>query len=175
MFDPTAFENLKVVIEGAVYDKDLNGEILVTDRNDFINLAKLERRFEISFVEQNNRGKKITAIWILESGLENLAAELLPQALSESRSGCHVTVKFIAEHLNESSIFIDIENVLAEIWGTSRTIEQKIRLNPFDVNAGIKHEMIIHFNRLIYENNIDDLTIMLDCMINSLRNLNKIV
>lgn len=175
MFDPTAFENLKVVIEGAVYDKDLNGEILVTDRNDVINLAKLERRFEISFVEQNTRGKKITAIWILESGLENLAAELLPQALSENRSGCHVTVKFIAEHLNESSIFIDIENVLAEIWGTSRTIEQQISLNPFDVNAGIKHEMIIHFNRLIYENNIDDLTIMLDCMINSLRNLNKIL
>lgn len=59
MFDPTAFENLKIVIEGAVYDRDFSGEILVTDRNDIINLAKLERRFEISFVDKVNRGKKL--------------------------------------------------------------------------------------------------------------------
>ena len=25
MFDPTAFENLKVIVEGAVYDFDLHG------------------------------------------------------------------------------------------------------------------------------------------------------
>ncbi len=34
MFDPTAFDNLKVIVEGAVYDFDLHGDILVTDRKD---------------------------------------------------------------------------------------------------------------------------------------------
>lgn len=36
MFDPTAFDNLKVIVEGAVYDFDLHGDILVTDRKDMI-------------------------------------------------------------------------------------------------------------------------------------------
>ena len=49
MFDPTAFENIKVVLEGAVYDLDLNGEIIIIDRNDLINTAKLSRKYELSF------------------------------------------------------------------------------------------------------------------------------
>lgn len=36
MFDPTAFDNMKVVIEGAIYDLDLDGEISIIDRNDLL-------------------------------------------------------------------------------------------------------------------------------------------
>ena len=43
MFDPTAYENMRVVLEGIFYDKDLSGEILVIDRNDIVNTAKLSR------------------------------------------------------------------------------------------------------------------------------------
>lgn len=175
MFDPTAFENLKVVIEGAVYDKDLTGEILVTDRNDIINLAKLERTFEISFIDQNNMKKKTTtAILVLEAGLGNLAAELLPAALSEKQAGCLVNVKYICKHQNEISIFNKIQNVLLTIWGDDRTIEQQISFNPFADDDKVSNEIIIHFNRLIYEDNIDDLTDMVDFMIESLRELNNI-
>ena len=28
MFDPTAFENMRVVMEGIFYDKDLSGDII---------------------------------------------------------------------------------------------------------------------------------------------------
>ncbi|MGJ7921834.1 hypothetical protein [Neobacillus sp. LXY-4] len=174
MFDPTAFENLKVVIEGAVYDKDLSGEILVIDRNDTINLAKLERKFDISFVDRNNRGKKITAIWVLEAGLENLAAELLPAALSEKRAGCHVTVKFVCGHPNEISYFKNIESVLYSIWGVGRTIEQCVHANPLSKQSDIKNEITIKFNRLIYESHMEDLTEMVDFMITSIKELNKI-
>lgn len=175
MFDPTAFENLKIVIEGAVYDKDFGGEILVTDRNDIINLAKLERKFEISFIDKHNRGKKITAIWVLEARLDNLAAELLPVALSEKKAGCHVTVKFELEHPNEFSIFKETKKALSEIWGASRTIDQQIQMNPFDTQTKIQNVITIHFNRLIYEDQIDDLTNMVDFMIKSLRDLSKII
>lgn len=175
MFDPTAFENLKVVIEGAVYDRDFSGEILVTDRNDIINLAKLERKFEISFVDKVNKGKKITAIWVLEAKLENLAAELLPATLSEKTAGCHVAVKFELEHPNEFSIFKDIKKALFEIWGDSRNIEQLIQMVPFENQTKIKNVVTIKFNRLIYEDQIDDLTTMVDFMIKSLRDLSKII
>lgn len=49
MFDPTAFDNMKVVIEGALYDLDICGEIVITDRNDSFNMAKMSRTFDISF------------------------------------------------------------------------------------------------------------------------------
>jgi hypothetical protein len=32
MFDPTAYDNKKVVTEGAAYDLDLEGQIRVVDR-----------------------------------------------------------------------------------------------------------------------------------------------
>ena len=30
MFDPTAYENMRVVLEGIFYDKDLSGDILLS-------------------------------------------------------------------------------------------------------------------------------------------------
>jgi len=49
MFDPTAYENIKVVLEGLIYDFDLQGEIVVIERNDLVNLADFSRTFNLSF------------------------------------------------------------------------------------------------------------------------------
>ncbi|WP_088072133.1 hypothetical protein [Gottfriedia luciferensis] len=54
MFDPTAFDNMKVVIEGILYDKDLDGEYSIIDRNDFVNLSKMDRLFSIQFKLKEN-------------------------------------------------------------------------------------------------------------------------
>lgn len=174
MFDPTAFENLKIVIEGAVYDKDLGGEILVIDRNEIINMAKLERSFDITFIEQNSGGKEIKALWILEAKIENLAAELLESALSDTLAGSHVTVKFECEHANDPTIYKKIKNVLGEIWGAGRTIEQRIEMNPFHNKENIINHITVNFNRLVHEDQIADLTLMVDFMIKSIRELKKI-
>ncbi|MCV9888442.1 hypothetical protein [Metabacillus halosaccharovorans] len=47
MFDPTVFDNLKVVIEGYIYDMDIDEQISVTDRSDIIDLAKMSRQYSI--------------------------------------------------------------------------------------------------------------------------------
>ncbi len=49
LFDPTAFDNMKVVLEGAVYDRDILGDILVVKRDDLVNLATLSRQFMMEF------------------------------------------------------------------------------------------------------------------------------
>lgn len=49
MFDPTVFDNLKTVLEGAVYDLDLEGVILVINRNDLVDLAHFSRTYKITF------------------------------------------------------------------------------------------------------------------------------
>lgn len=174
MFDPTAFENLKVVVEGAVYDRDLSGEILVTDRHDIVNLARLGRIFEISFIDQNSKDNRVTAILILEAKIENLAAELLPVALSEKHAGCHVGVKFQCIHPNDLSFYQKIDTILKEIWGNNRRIEQRILLNPFDLKNDITNEITIQFNRLIYEDQSSDIIGLVDFMITSIRELKKL-
>lgn len=174
MFDPTAFENLKIVIEGAIYDKDLAGGILVTNRNDLLNLAKLQRRFEISFIDRNSSSKQVTATFILETNLENLAAELLPSAISEELSGCRVCVKFQCLHPNKAIYFQNINQVLAKIWGKGRDIEQLVQVNPFSLQEEVENIITISFNRLVYEEQIHDLTDMVDYMITSIKHLREI-
>ncbi|MEH7125404.1 hypothetical protein V7122_22545 [Bacillus sp. JJ1532] len=174
MFDPTAFENMKVVIEGALYDRDLAGDIIIIDRNDFINTAKLSRRYEVTFSNQHDAEHLHCSI-IMEAGLENLAAELLPAVQSDRLSGCHLFVKFLTMHPNELKIFQQIEKGLKEIWGQDRTIKQSIICDPFVNEDWIKNETIISFNRLVSEDQMDDLVIMTDYMIDSLDRLRTII
>lgn len=49
MFDPTAFDNLKVVFEGAVYDLDLSGDIQILDRKDLFDFAHYDRCYQIRY------------------------------------------------------------------------------------------------------------------------------
>lgn len=48
MFDPTAFENMKTVFEGAAYDLDLSGEAAIIGRNDIVDLAGMSRDYRIT-------------------------------------------------------------------------------------------------------------------------------
>ncbi|KPV55085.1 periplasmic component, partial [Paenibacillus sp. A3] len=47
MFDPTIFDNLKVVLEGHLYDLDAEQTIRVIGREDFIDLASMKRIFSM--------------------------------------------------------------------------------------------------------------------------------
>ena len=70
MFDPTAFENMRVVMEGILYDKDLSGDIMIVDRNDVINTAKMSRNFDLSFQLKSSFVSKVTCKVTLKANLE---------------------------------------------------------------------------------------------------------
>ncbi|KAB2338208.1 hypothetical protein F7731_01165 [Cytobacillus depressus] len=175
MFDPTAFENMKVVVEGALYDLDLSGELLIIDRNDFINTAKLSRRYEVTFSKERDGMNSVQCTFIMEASLENLAAELLPSAQSDRLSGCHLFVKFSFNHQNEFAIFQRIEKELQDIWGNDRTIKQSIIIDPFQSEEWIKNETMVSFNRLVYEDQMDDIITMIEYMDKSLDKLRMII
>ena len=65
MFDPTAFENMKVVLEGAVYDRDFIGDILVINRDDIVNLANMSRTYKIE-MELKESLAPISVIGVIE-------------------------------------------------------------------------------------------------------------
>lgn len=172
MFDPTAFDNMKVVIEGAVYDSDIDGSIVICDRNDIINMAKMSRCFEIRFnlnVEDTNRAD---AIFRMESGMGNLAAELLPGA-STNLAGCQIRLDFIKEFPWDFNDFHELDSIFKDIWGLSRKIKQKVLLNPY-ITESKTIVITIDFERIISEEQIDDLIEMIDFMTETLRKLDQL-
>ncbi|MFD2445770.1 hypothetical protein ACFSO7_17570 [Bacillus sp. CGMCC 1.16607] len=166
MFDPTAFDNMKVVIEGYLYDKDIDGELNIVDRNDVINLAKLSREYSIKFCLKNSP-RESYGDFCLKAGLENLSAELLPIKI-KPRQGCVVQLQFFLTHPNEADFYYKIQNELGLIWGTNRKITQSIQVDPLKENLLIQNRIIIDFNRLIEEDQIDDLVDIVDHMVQTL-------
>ncbi|MBN8200184.1 MULTISPECIES: hypothetical protein [Bacillaceae] len=173
MFDPTAFENMKVVMEGGFYDRDLDGEIRIVDRNDILNSAKMSRRYDITF-KDNAEGPEIFCTFTMEAGLDNLAAELLPQGKSGKLAGCRIYVKFIIKHQIDSQASLQIREVLRHIWGSGRKVEQTVKYHPENMKALAETETVISFNRLIHEEQIDDLNEMISYMTASMKALRKI-
>lgn len=175
MFDPTAFENMKVVIEGELYDRDLSGEIRILDRNDLFNSAKLSRTYNLIFTDCSTYNLDVSCTLIMEAELANLAAELLPIAHSDKLAGCKVTVKYTVNHQEQREIFQKIQSALEGIWGSGRTIDQVISRNPFSDQNLVTNEIKITFNRLVYEDQVDDITAMIDYMLVGIKKLREII
>lgn len=167
MFDPTAFDNMKVVLEGALYDLDLSGKIVVTDRNDLVNMAKMSRSFDVRF--KLNSQTKVTAKLQLESQLIHLAAELLPENMAKERSGCLVKLEFFHEGISDESFLNDIQKLMLEIWGNTRKILQSIVMYPFD--SKVENRITVEFDRIVGEEQMDDLIEMIDFMMTTLDQL----
>jgi hypothetical protein len=175
MFDPTAFDNIKVVVEGAIYDRDLDGDILIIDREDSIDLAKMSRKFGLSFSMRHQMRNSVLATLTIESNLKNLAAELLEMEDSFQLTGAVITVTFQLRHDNDHTLSLEIQRLLEHIWGSDRTITQAITVNPLNQEMGIENKVTVHFNRLVREDQIEDLTEMIEYMIISIQELEKMI
>jgi hypothetical protein len=169
MFDPTAFDNMKVVIEGAIYDLDLDGEITIIDRNDLINLAKMSRGFDVSFILPGT--KQVMAKIMLESNLSNLAAELLPGSLSDKYSGSMVKLEFQLECSLTPEDSIKIEAVLLDSWGETRKVRQMVQNYPLENPQETLNIFTVEFERLVREEQLDDLAGMVQFMVTTIQQL----
>ncbi|WP_315910922.1 hypothetical protein [Xylanibacillus composti] len=76
--DPTIFDNLRVVVEGALYERDLAGEILVVERRDLVDLAAFSRSFRMKVREKAPAASSQEAVQLefrLTSQFMDFAAE----------------------------------------------------------------------------------------------------
>lgn len=176
MFDPTAFENMKVVLEGNLYDKDLSGEIKIIDRNDIINTAKLSRHYDLTFKLCSNNVAKCSCKLTLSANIENLTAELLRSSLSDADrlAGCTVTIELLFDHEYDESLNLKVEQILKEIWGV-RKIDLIVLMEPLTQWKKVKHKAMVTFDRLIYEDQIDDLIEMIQYIVRSLAKMDSIL
>ncbi|OCA90856.1 hypothetical protein A8F94_03000 [Bacillus sp. FJAT-27225] len=159
MFDPTAFDNMKVILEGSLYDMDLAKEIAIIDRKDIVDLASLSREFLVRFHMVGIAG--IEAEVILRAGLVNLAAELLPSDTQKNKAGCELLLQFDMKHKDDETIFLEIQSIIESVWGAERKITQKAAFDPFGQEDSIHNCITVEFNRLITESQLSDLPDMI--------------
>lgn len=174
MFDPTIFDNLKVVAEGAVYDLDLQGEILVTNRMDQIDLAKLSRYYAVKFRKMDKGENSVHGELRIYAGVHDLSAEILENAADQT-IGCNIEVVFLTTVKDPNKDCEAAQSVLLDVWGKRPTIIQEISYN-YNPLAPIRmnNTIILKFDRKIGEAQVDDLPIMVDYMIESIDHLNKL-
>ncbi|MBB6284298.1 hypothetical protein [Geobacillus subterraneus] len=164
--DPTAFDNLKTVLEGAVYDADLQGRLVVVDRRDLADLARLSREYAISFRMNDAPDPPVTCTAQLSIDF----AELVNERIHHDRAGCRLAVVFTMP-IRRSSACAIVEGTLRTIWGEERIIRQTLSWQFPHEGGPYKNEVVVEFARLIYEENAADLPEMVPYMISSLEQL----
>ncbi|MFK4477419.1 hypothetical protein [Bacillus sp. RC206] len=169
MFDPTAFENLKVIVEGAVYDFDLHGDILVTDRKDVMDLASLSRMYSISFQLTETFKTMVEATFSLSVDAKNLSGEILevPQFIP----GCEMKLEFSFEMEQPEIGCEEIETLLHSIWGKERMITQKISYEYNKRAISYHNKVEVLFQKSITEDHVDDLIAAISHMIETVRTI----
>jgi hypothetical protein len=159
MFDPTAFENLRVLLEGIFYDKDIEGKIMIVDRNDTINTAKLSRAYDLTFQlipSLQVTDPQITCKVRLEASLENLTAELLPALHMTREAGGILSIEFMFDHGKDEFFLKQIEKILRDHWKYT-TIKQTITYEPLKKGTKVKHHEWITFDRILKEEQMNEL------------------
>ena len=147
MFDPTAYENLKVILQGALYELELMGSLKVLGRKDIIDLASLERRYSLTIGRPDKENISVTVT--LSAGMKEWSAEANPSA--DSEPGAKLQVFYQS---SGGSFPDDFINKLEDWWGTGRTIELR---TVNSTHQPLLHQAIVNFNRIITEEMVDDL------------------
>ncbi|MFS1512681.1 hypothetical protein VQL36_09620 [Chengkuizengella sp. SCS-71B] len=175
MFDPTIFDNIKVVLEGIVYDLDLEEIIQITDRKDQVDLASMSRTYSIQFSKKQN--KKINAQCSLSTSVEDLSMEILEHDVQQP--GCKLEVNFVIDFVGQSIDEVSnqaqiIEKTLQKIWDNRPHITQKFSFESNQESVVlIQNEIKLDFKRKINENQLTDLEALMDQVILSLDTLNN--
>ncbi|PWK13418.1 hypothetical protein [Tumebacillus permanentifrigoris] len=113
MFDPTIFDNLKVVFEGALYDLDHDRRLLVSGREDLVDLAAMARQFRMQVRKPDS---EVYATLILKSGLIDFAGELRSVRTADELPGCELEIHFQLP-AEKAARAVENERHLQEVWG----------------------------------------------------------
>jgi hypothetical protein len=161
MFDPAVYENLKVVLEGDIYDRDLMGEIAVISRKDIVDMASMSRTFEISFCLAE------IPLWFVTINLYSGLNEFVDEKINSKEGvGCRIHVEFNMPIKDERSCE-DIEVKLNNIWLNNPKMKKTISYD-LESNENKYLKVLLDFKRKVTEEQIDDLAPMIETCVKSL-------
>ncbi|MFY4776061.1 hypothetical protein [Metabacillus sp. RGM 3146] len=165
MFDPTIFDNLKVVLEGEIYDRDLDQEIIILDRTDIVNLSDMSRMYRIKFAE-----KKGTAIASVEFQLFMSHKQMYSEWKQDFKeAGCDIKMIF-AWPKDLSGCKEWTESSIKRIWGEEVLISHETRRTTSHSGITVVQYLVyLEFDRMINEDNALDLESMVSYALETIR------
>ncbi|MGM9922849.1 MAG: hypothetical protein ACI35R_01205 [Bacillus sp. (in: firmicutes)] len=172
MFHPTAYENFKVIIEGSVYDADFTGDIRIVNRSETVDLSILARRYEIQFVLPDF--EQVKGSIVVAATLAHQAEELLFGNEEKAAANIEIHFAYRTTALQTNEYVQSLSKRLLDIWGEDRHIDisasEHYRNGEF-INASQK--VIVSFNRIVTENQADDLYQLVNYVVSSLEEIKK--
>ncbi|GAA4722780.1 hypothetical protein [Brevibacillus fulvus] len=179
MFHPTIFDNIKVVLEGAIYDQDFAGTIEIINRMDLLDLANYSRRFAVEFqlAAPGRSVHPVTATIRLDTTLADIAGEQLQQQSAE-KIGCTICIDFCLRIVDMEREPALVVLGLQEIWGNRPLIVPTVSFRadePYAKQTRTDYELkaTLDFQRKIDEGNIEDIHELLEHCIQSLVHLDR--
>ncbi|MGG2200142.1 MULTISPECIES: hypothetical protein [Paenibacillus] len=164
MFDPTIFDNLKVVLEGRLYDVDAENRIRISGREDIVDLAAMSRKFCMRFARN---GGTCQAAVTLASGLTDFAAERRIARLADRRPGADLLLTLDLPRERRAHC-AELHDYLTRLWGEEADIrhELTVLLQP-EANEGPSeapetYRIQLKFRQRIDESHIEELEQWLD-------------
>ncbi|WP_096200652.1 hypothetical protein [Bacillus sp. FJAT-45350] len=170
MFDPTIFENIKVVLEGAIYDLDLSNDLKVINRRDIVDLATMSREFIMQIQTFDNERPYPFVEISVQSSIEDFTVEKIDE--NEKDAGCNLEVSFFTRVNDIDHDCIDIENMLNNLWNRRPLIHQEIFFEYGSSNQ-FYNRVNLHFSRKINEDQIEDIQSFIELTIHSLKYFEK--
>ncbi|NEU25119.1 hypothetical protein [Paenibacillus ottowii] len=171
MFDPTVFDNLKVAMENAVYDLDnLDSCINITQRIDRLEMSVMAREFGVQFSLREQ--PDVTAELRLKMDLNNLAAEILE--MEDQTPGCSLLLYFHMKIREIDTQCSRIENILTEVWKPDLRPVQMLSQIYGEKTSTYQNRIELRFSRQINEDQMEDIPELLEHMLLTLTELNKV-
>src|SRR5690554_5220264 len=154
MFDPTVYDNVKVVLEGEIYELDFSKKISIINRRDIVDLASMSRTFMMAFKKYDSKSTHPFAEIHLHTNLHQFQKELLE---NDSQSvGCTLHVNFYIKLIHDDSEGKDIEKYLTGLWGQDMKLTQEIYYNYHLPNEKY-NKISLLLQGMFHEDNVDDL------------------
>lgn len=167
MFDPTIFDNLKVVFEGAMYDMDMNGSLQIVHRTDRVELSTMSRAFGMAAVLRPTGSVK--GSFMLQASLADLSAELLSETGKQPGCSLELTFEFRIEEMMRDCAAAEL--ALRNIWGEGPVISQTVLMPYGEQSNALTSRLVVQFARKLDERQIDDIPSLIDHLTLSLERL----
>lgn len=172
MFDPTAFDNWKVVVEGAFYDSDREGAILVVGREDTVDLAGMSRFFSIGAALP---GQTVRAELRMFSGMADFVGERHQVRLTEEPPGIRLELRLVLPGERVKDIAA-LHEKLDSLWSADADVLHtvKVAVDPHNPKASAAREESEYVIRLPFrekwgEDRLGDIDVLLKRILESLR------
>lgn len=171
MFDPTVYENLKVVFENQLYDLDtLDRKIDIINRVDRLELAVMSREFMLEFKLAEYAG--VSAEIQLTASLKDLAAEILE--LTGETPACSLRIRFFMEVTDVTTQCSQIKQVMQRIWEPDIEPTQTISYLFGTELPTYSNVIELGFSRKIGEEQMEDIPELINYVLKTLMKLKEI-